>query len=311
MSHPTVSIVPAGALVYGLQLPVQALSVMTSMPWEREGTGPEELLRAAQAADAAGFFYVAVCDHIAIPREKAETMSTTWFHPVATLAWLAGQTTVVRLMTNVFIPAYRHPLETAKAFATLDRLSGGRVILGVGAGHVEGEFDALGIPFAERGAITDVAVDGIVESWLSEYVGDVGLAPRPVQQPRPPIWVGGSSKPALRRVAARGDGWIPQGTPKKLMPESIDYLHAQRDRLRPGASFDIGMITELIHVGEPSWETPKYTLTGSADRIAASLNEYGAMGVSHLQLRFASRSIDELCDQMARFGAEVGPHLSR
>lgn len=307
----TVSIVPEGALVYGIQLPAQALSVNASMPWEREGAGPAELLQAAHVADAAGFFYIAVCDHIAIPRGKAETMSTTWFHPVATLGWLAGQTKQARLMTNVFVAAYRHPLETAKAFATLDALSNGRVILGVGAGHVEGEFEALGIPFAERGRITNEAIDGIIESWLNEYVGDVGLAPRPVQQPRPPVWVGGSSKPALRRVAAQGDGWIPQGTPRKLMPESIAYLHAQRDEVRPGASFDIGMITELIYVGDAKWDTPKYTLTGAPERIAESLNEYGAMGVSHLQLRFAARSIDELCDQMTRFGAEVGPHLSR
>ena len=95
------------------------------------------------------------------------------------------------------------------------------------------------------------------------------------------------------------------------MPESIAYLHAQRDELRPGATFDIGMITEHIHVGDPTWDVPKYTLTGSADRIIESLNEYGAMGVSHLQLRFAVRSIDELCDQMARFGDDVGPHLTR
>ena len=95
------------------------------------------------------------------------------------------------------------------------------------------------------------------------------------------------------------------------MPESIEYLHAQRDEVRPGASFDIGMITEHIYVGEPEWDTPKYALSGSPERIAESLNEYGAMGVSHLQLRFASRSIDELCDQMTRFGADVGPHLSR
>ncbi len=311
MTHSAVSVVPDGQLVYGIQLPIQALSVNTSMPWEREGAGPAELLVAAQTADRAGFFYVAICDHIAIPREKAEMMSTTWYHPVATLGWLAGQTERVRLMTNVFVAAYRHPLETAKAFATLDKLSGGRVILGVGAGHVEGEFDALGVSFKDRGALTDAAVDGIVASWLDEYVGDVGLAPRPSQRPRPPVWIGGSSKPALRRVAARGDGWIPQGTPRKLMPESIDYLHAQRDELRPGAEFDIGMITEHIYVGDPEWETPKYALTGSPAKIASSLNEYGAMGVSHLQLRFAARSLDELCDQMTRFGAEVGPDLSR
>ena len=88
-------------------------------------------------------------------------------------------------MTNVYVAAYRHPLETAKAFATLDHLSGGRVILGVGAGHVEGEFEALGIPFAERGRLTNEAIDGILDSWTHEFVGDVGLRPRPAQQPRP------------------------------------------------------------------------------------------------------------------------------
>jgi probable F420-dependent oxidoreductase len=309
-TYPTVSVIPEGELVYGIQLPVQALSVMTSMPWERDA-GVDDLRRAAVSADRAGFFYVAICDHVAIPRDKAETMSTTWFNPVATLGWIAGQTQQVRLMTNVFVPAYRHPLETAKMFATLDHLSNGRVILGVGAGHVEGEFDALGIPFAERGRLTNEAIDGIVEAWTHEFVGDVGQRPRPVQQPRPPVWIGGSSKPALRRVAERGDGWIPQGTPKKLMPESIAYLHEHRDAVRPGEPIEVGMITEYLYVGDADWELPKYTRSGSPDYLAEKLNEYGALGISHLQLRFASRSIDELCDQMARFGDDVGPLLAR
>jgi len=311
VSASTVTVVPDGALAYGIQLPVQALSLVTSQPWEREGAGPPELLAAAQAADAAGFFYVAVCDHVAIPRDKAETMSTTWYHPVATLGWLAGQTTNVRLMTNVYVAAYRHPLETAKAFGTLDQLSGGRVILGVGAGHVEGEFAALGIPFAERGRLTDTAVDGILEAWSDEWVGDVGLRPRPAAQPRPPIWIGGSSKPALRRVAARGDGWIPQGTPKKEMPAAIAFIEEERDRVRPGATFDIGVITEMLFVGDADWELPQYTRSGRPEKIVDALNQYGAMGVAHLQLRFAARSVEELCDQIAAFGAEVGPHLRR
>ncbi len=306
----TVSVVPKGKLVYGIQLPVQALSINTSMPWERTAT-VDDLRRAAVTADQAGFFYVAICDHIAIPRERAEVMSTTWFNPVATLGWIAGQTQQARLMTNVYVAAYRHPLETAKAFATLDHLSGGRVILGVGAGHVEGEFAALGVPFAERGRLTNEAIDGIIDAWTHEYVGDVGLAPRPEQQPRPPVWIGGSSKPALRRVAERGDGWIPQGTPKKLMPESIEYLHAHRDRVRPGAPIDVGMITELIHIGDADWEVPPYTRTGPPEHIAEKLNEYGVLGISHLQLRFATSSIGELCDQVARFGDEVGPLLTR
>ncbi len=156
-------------------------------------------------------------------------MSTTWFNPVATLGFLAAVTTNTRLLTNIYVAPFRHPLDTAKAFATLDTLSNGRVILGVGAGHVPGEFEALGVPFAERGRLLNEAIDGVKESWAAEFVGDVGLKPRPVQQPRPPIWVGGSKPPALRRVAERADGWIPQGTPRADMPEQIAYVLAHRD----------------------------------------------------------------------------------
>jgi probable F420-dependent oxidoreductase len=306
----TVGIVPPGKLVYGIQLPVQALSRVIAAPWEHEA-GVADLVRAAQSADRAGFFYVAVCDHVAIPTAFAEAMSTTWFNPLATLGFLAGQTTDVRLMTNVYVAPFRHPLDTAKAFATLDALSGGRVILGVGAGHVPGEFAARGVPFEERGRLLNAAIDGVKEAWSGEFVGDVGLRPRPVQQPRPPIWVGGSKPPALRRVAERADGWIPQGTPRADMPEQIAYVLAHRDAVRPGAELEIGTITEYLYVGTPAWEVPEPTITGTPEAIAASLDEFGAMGVSHLQLRFRARSLDELCDQIERFGAEVGPRLER
>ncbi len=156
-SSATVSVVPDGVLAYGMQLPVQALSVRVSMPWEQEAT-VDDLVRVAQAADDAGFLYVAVCHHVAIPPEPAEMMSTQWYDPIATLGFLAAHTARTRLMTNVFIAAYQPALATAKAFATLDRLSNGRMIVGIGAGHVEGEFDALGVSFAGRGKLTDDAL---------------------------------------------------------------------------------------------------------------------------------------------------------
>jgi hypothetical protein len=139
----------------------------------------------------------------------------------------------------------------------------------------------------------------------------MGQRPRPVQQPRPPIWIGGSGKPALRRVAARGDGWIPQGTPRKHLRGDLDYILEHRDRVRPGARLEFGYITEYVYVGEPTWDTPKGTISGSPQGIVDSFNELGAMGVSHLQLRFASRSAGELCDQVLAFGRDVAPHLSR
>jgi len=306
----TVSIVPDGVLAFGMQLPVQALSVRVSMPWEQHGT-VDDMLRVAQACDAAGFLYVAVCHHVAIPREPAEMMSTQWFDPIATLAFVAAHTTRTRLMSNVFIAAYQHPLVTAKAFATLDTLSNGRAIVGIGAGHVEGEFGALGVPFAGRGEITDRALATIADALTHEWIDDVGQRPRPVQQPHPPIWIGGSGRPALRRVATMADGWIPQATPLERLAGDIAAILRERDRARPGAVPEIGYHL-VAHLGEPAWELPKGVLHGSADRIVDFANtRLGAIGVSHLQVRLLARDASEQCDQIAAFGSEVGPHLTR
>ena len=125
----------------------------------------------------------------------------------------------------MYVLAYRHPLVVAKGFATLDHLSGGRAIVGVGTGHVEGEFDALGVPFVERGRITDEKLPELADALEHTYVGDVGARPRPVQSPRPPIWIGGSGRPALRR-AARYDGWLPQGP---ATAEAIATIAALRE----------------------------------------------------------------------------------
>src|SRR5215813_9100982 len=204
----TVQIVPPGKLVYGMQLPIVAQSTLFAAPWEAEA-GTAELRRIAEACDRSGFFYLGVCDHICIPRARAGAMSTAWHDTVATLCFLAAATRRVRLLSHVYVLPYRHPLVAAKAFATLDALSAGRVILGVGAGHLQGEFATLGVDFARRGTLLDEAIDLIAAALSSEYpdhegpewtVHDVGQRPRPLQQPRPPIWVGGSTKGALRRA---------------------------------------------------------------------------------------------------------------
>jgi alkanesulfonate monooxygenase SsuD/methylene tetrahydromethanopterin reductase-like flavin-dependent oxidoreductase (luciferase family) len=140
----------------------------------------------------------------------------------------------------------------------------------------------------------------------------MGIAPRPVRQPRPPIWIGGSSPAAIRRTAAYGDGWLPQGTRRRDLPGQIARLRELRDELRGGAPLDIGTIVEPIHLTgkSASWELPGYVLQGGADEIASSLRELVAMGVNHLQVRFMARSVEEFCQQTAAFGAEVGPLLT-
>jgi len=312
-----VTVVPPGRLAVGMQLPIQSQSRLYVADWELT-SGADVLVRIARAADDAGFFYIATCDHVAIPSALAPRMGTFWTDPVATLGLLAGVTQRVRLLSHVLVAAYRHPLVTAKAFATLDWLSAGRVIVGVGAGHVEAEFAALEVPFADRGRLTDDAIDVVRAALTEEFPevttptwtldGNVGLEPRPLQRPRPPIWVGGSSKPALRRAATRGDGWLPQGTAKADMPAAIAFLREHREQTVGDLPIDIGAITEYVYVGTPPHDPP-FTKSGPPERIADALLEYAALGVQHVQIRFPARSADELVEQIGIFGAEVIPLL--
>jgi len=312
-----VQIVPPGRFVVGLQLPVAAQSTVFAQPWEREA-GPVELARVARTCDRVGFFYVAVCDHVCVPRAQAAAMSTVWYDAVATLGFLAAATRHVRLLSYVYVPVYRHPLQTAKAFLTLDALSGGRVVLGVGAGHLEGEFRTLGIPFEGRGRRLDETLDAVVAAFLDEYprhegtlwtIHDVGLRPRPVQQPRPPIWIGGNTPAALRRAAVRGDGWLPQGTFRDQLPGQIAAIKQHRRKLRGDEPIEIGANSPWLYLGTPGFDVGPNTLTGSPDAIVASLLELKALGVAHCGVRFRSRSCDELCDQIEAFAADVLPLL--
>jgi probable F420-dependent oxidoreductase len=313
-----VQIVPPGRFVVGLQLPVAAQSTVFAQPWERDA-GVAEFTRVARACDRAGFFYVAVCDHVCVPRAQAAAMSTVWYDAVATLGFLAAVTTRVRLLSYVYVPAYRHPLQTAKAFCTVDALSGGRAILGVGAGHLQGEFETLGVPFVGRGKRLDEALEVIVRALLDEYpthagptwtIRDVGLRPRPVQQPRPPIWIGGNTPAALKRAAVHGDGWLPQGTFREQLPGQIATIHEHRRRARGDAPIEIGANSPWLYLGTPAFDVAPNTLTGAPEPIAASLRELRDLGVSHCGVRFRSRSCDELCDQIEAFAATVLPLLS-
>ncbi|MET9953567.1 LLM class F420-dependent oxidoreductase [Streptomyces sp. NPDC006339] len=304
-------------VVYGIQLPVQSQSTLYAESWEA-GAGVADLVAVARAADAHGFDYVACCDHVAIPRRLAGAMSTVWYDPVATLSFLAAATERVRLLSHVAVVGLRHPLVTAKAYATLDHLSGGRLVLGVGAGHVREEFEAVGADFAGRGRVLDETIDALRAALgpeeYPEHSGerfsfrDLGQRPRPAQD-RVPVWVGGSSPAALRRAALKGDGWLPQGDPRDRLPERIARLRRLREEAGIKEPVTVGAITEALYVGAPKWDVGRRTLAGGPEALASSLRAYGEMGVHQIQVRFRSRSRTELTDQMAAFAAEVAPHL--
>lgn len=304
-------------MIYGMQLPIQSQSTLYTEPWEASA-GPAELLDIARTADRAGFSYLASCDHVAIPRRLAPAMSTVWYDPVATLAHLAAVTERVRLLSHVAVVGLRHPLLTAKQYATLDHLSGGRLILGVGAGHVQEEFEVLGVDFDRRGAVLDETIDALRAALgpdefpehhgkLFDFEG-LGQRPRPAQE-RVPLWVGGSSPAAVRRAALKGDGWLPQGDPRDRLREQIGRIRRMREQADVRGAFSIGAITEPLYVGEPGWDVGRRTISGTPEALAESLRAYGAMGVHQIQVRFRSRRLAELTDQMGEFGAEVAPLL--
>lgn len=293
---------------FGMQLPIQAQSTLMAQSWEA-GCGPLELARIANAADDAGWDFITVCDHVAIPQERAQAMSTVWYDTVATLGWLAGITSRIHLGATVLVVPYRHPALTAKAFCTLDAISGGRVILGVGVGHVEAEFDLLGVPFDRRGRLLDDALPVIRAAFADEFgVAGYGIAPRPAQTGGPPIWVGGSTLPALRRAARAGDGWLPQGPPEQGMAAAIADVHRLRDEAgRSHLPFTVVGGLGASYVGTPTWDVPAFAASGSPEAIAAQIRGLVDMGVTHVQPRLVARSVDEFVDQIEAFAREVAP----
>jgi len=182
------------------------------------GALPANFSEWARTAESLGYHFLGVSDHVALTRDVSSEYPAPFYDPFTLLAWLSGITTRIELATTVAILPYRSPLQLARVGANLDRLSGGRFILGVGVGWAREEFEALGIPFDKRGAIADEYLEALLELWTKDeasYQGrfvrfeNVQTGPRPVTTPHPPIWVGGGSDAALRRAARFGDAWHP------------------------------------------------------------------------------------------------------
>jgi probable F420-dependent oxidoreductase len=180
------------------------------------GTNPARLRDWARVVEGLGYGLLMVSDHVVITPDVAEQYPAPFYEPFTTLSWLAGVTDRVRLGTTVLIAPYRHPLLVARMAANLDQLSGGRLVLGVGAGWARQEFEALGQDHARRGRQTDELLATVRSAWAD--TADYGAG-------NIPIWVGGSSAAALRRTVRYGDAWHP-------LRQTVDQLSAGLDRLR-------------------------------------------------------------------------------
>jgi probable F420-dependent oxidoreductase len=249
----------------------------------------------ARAAETAGFGAVFVTDH---PIPDAEWLRTGGHHtldPFVLLSFVAAATERIRLQTHVLVLPYRNPFLVAKAAATLDVLSGGRVTLGVAAGYQEGEFAALGVPFDERNERADEAIPALRAAWSGERfeldgrgfraAGNLAL-PRPVQKPGPPIWVGGNSRRAIRRAVELGDGWLPFPARRRLASIARTASLASLDELRAAIGYareharEIGRAAPLDVCFVPFGFELGVGDAAAAARLAEELPAYRDAGVT-------------------------------
>lgn len=271
----------------GLKTPIVVQHPSSSSPWEKDGT-VDDLVAIARAADELGFDHLICSEHAAVPSDVAAERGATYWDPVATLAHVAAATTDVRLATSVMVLGYRHPVALAKQAATLDLLSAGRLVLGVGVGSLREEFELLGAEWDQRGAVADDAMRALRAAFGAEspaYDGtyfsfhDMILRPHPVQD-HVPLWVGGSTPRSLRRALELGDGWMPFG----LAPEALATMLGATDR-PPG--FEVVLSPQRIL--DP---------LGAPDRTTTALRAVRDAGATIVQVGVAAGSPGHYVDQL-------------
>ena len=200
----------------GILTPVLSLVPGSHADWEQDA-GIEEVRRIAETADRLGYGYLTCSEHIAIPVDGMDLPGPRYWDPLPTFGYLAAHTSRIRLTTSVLVLPYHHPLDIAKRYGALDRICGGRLVLGVGVGYLEPEFRMIGAPFEDRGARTDDAIRALRASfgrshpsYDGEFFSFDGVVVDPCGlQEHVPLWVGGRTQRSLRRAVALGDGWCP------------------------------------------------------------------------------------------------------
>jgi probable F420-dependent oxidoreductase len=284
---------------------------------------PEIIRGAAVRAEQLGYASVWVSDHVVVPDANVANFGEAIFDPLVTLGVVAGATSRVRLGTTVLIVPYRNAVVTAKMISSLDALSGGRLVLGVGAGWLAEESALLGVPFGERGAMTDEHLRAMQELWTSKAPTFAGkytrfdrlvFEPKPVQKPHPPIWVGGHSQAALRRTVEFGAAWHPINRSPAELRTGCDEL-ARLARARGRSTAPMLSLRNDLCVLAPGRSAPTSThggrvLAGEPAALIDQIRELADCGVGHLVLEFLASDARELYEQMAAFAERVRPRLA-
>jgi probable F420-dependent oxidoreductase len=254
----------------------------------------EDVVEVVRTAEAFGYDFVSCAEHFALPIEVADAVGGRYWDPISTLAFLAARTTRIRLATHVIVLGYHHPLEILKRFGTLDHISGGRLILGVGVGQVEPEFAALGAAFRGRGERADESLRAIRcamslrnPSYTGRYYQYGDVVVEPSLRREVPIWVGGRTLRSLRRAIELGDGWMPYGLDAAALRRLLtrdDVTSLLSDRETP---FDLVLPTE-----------PAVDPLDDPDRARSIVDELTSLGANVLDVRLDHQSKEHLADQM-------------
>ncbi len=286
--------------------------------WSHELTASDA--RAIVATiDESGYDSITTSEHLGMPYFEVPRLGPWWVDCLSQMAFIAGASARVRIDATVLVVPYHHPLALAKALSTIDQLSGGRLNVSVGVGHAVREFEVLGVPFEERGRRTDEILEAMKILWTESepvfegaYYSIEGLAfePKPVQQPRPPIMVGGNSKPALRR-AARHDGWQPNPTDFTLadLPPLLDYLRSQPEYAGKEDTFDLFWLSGVPDLPQLSFgsssETERAAFVGA---VLEGIDRLRSHGITRTSLpRVDTASADEFQEYVRWFAEEIAP----
>jgi probable F420-dependent oxidoreductase len=304
-------------------------------------SSPEVLTHIAREGEAIGYDYLTLTDHIVLPNLRVlgypYSESGEFFgegperrhEQLAAAAFIAAKTSRIRLVLAVLVVPHRPAVLAAKMLSTIDVLSGGRLVVGIGAGWLEAEFDAVGAtPFAERGRVTDEYIRAFRALWTEEAprfdgnrvkFGDIYFEPKPVQKPHPPIWVGGESRPSLRRAARLGDAWYPIGSNNKHPLDSLPRYRAGIERLRRltiEAGRDPAEI-ELAYrvkrygeaVPDKAGDGERRLFSGSTGDIIDDLKALRGLWVGAVDIDFESAEAEASLAEMRRFHEQVVSRL--
>lgn len=281
----------------------------------------DNLTNMAVEAEEMGFDSLWVTDHIIVPHEIPDRPDIVYRHnmlePVSLLTHLGAVTSRVNIGTSVIILPYRNPIVLAKSIATADVLSKGRVIFGAAIGWMEGEFNALNIPFANRGVVSDEYLLLLKELWTNPTptfsgehfrLSDVTFSPMPVQKPHPPIWVGGRSRRGVRRAVRYGDAWYPSQLPPDQVAKGAAHMREYSASVGRETPPELSFRGTLNFSGS-SRTSERPPLSGSTEDIIADVQQYAEVGVSHISMEVVGDSYLDRLRSMERFVNEVKPRV--